>query len=134
MAKEYRIFISHSWQYSDTLESLRTLLNTRGYFNATYEESTRNSPINSANQSYIKQRLTQKIESSDVILALAGIFASHSSWMQWELDKAIELNIPIIGIIPRGQERISAIVSSRSVTDVRWNTESIVGAIRSYAK
>lgn len=134
MAKTYSIFISHSWQYSDTLESLRKLINERGYFNATYEESTKDDPINSENETYIKRRLSDKISSSDVILALAGIYASHSSWMQWELDKAIELNIPIIGVIPRGQERISSIVSTRSVTDVRWNTESIVKAIRAHAK
>ncbi|SIO94772.1 TIR domain-containing protein [Vibrio spartinae] len=134
MAKEYKIFISHSWQYTDTLEALRNLINTRGYFSAVYEESTRDKPINSDDESYVKRRLSQKIGNSDVILALAGVYASHSSWMQWELDKAIELGIPIIGVIPRGQNRISTIVSSRSVVDIRWNTESIVSAIRAYAK
>lgn len=134
MAKEYKIFISHSWQYSDTLEALRNLINARGYFSATYEESTRDKPINSDDESYVKRRLSQKIGNSDVILALAGVYASHSSWMQWELDKAIELGIPIIGVIPRGQDRISTIVSSRSVVDIKWNTESIVSAIRAHAK
>lgn len=134
MAKEYKIFISHSWQYTDTLEALRNLINTRGYFNATYEESTKDKPINSNDESYIKRRLAQKIGNSDVILALAGVYASHSSWMQWELDKAIELGIPVIGVIPRGQDRISTIVSSRSVVDIKWNTESIVSAIRTHAK
>lgn len=134
MAKEFKIFISHSWQYSDTLEALRDLINARGYFNATYEESTKDNPINSLNDSYIKTRLSKKIGESDIILALAGIYASHSSWMAWELEKALELNIPIVGVIPRGQERISTIVSSRSITDVRWNTESIISAIRQHAK
>ncbi len=134
MAKEYKIFISHSWQYTDTLEALRNLLNARGYFRATYEESTKDKPINSESESYVKTRLTQKISGSDVILALAGVYASHSSWMQWELDKAIELEIPIIGVIPRGQDKISTIVSSRSIVDVRWNTESIVSAIRCNSK
>ena len=134
MVKEYKIFISHSWQYSDTLEALRNLINSRGYFSAIYEESTRDKPINSDDESYVKRRLSQKIGNSDVILALAGIYASHSSWMQWELDKAIELGIPIIGVIPRGQDRISTIVSSRSVVDIKWNTESIISAIRAHAK
>lgn len=134
MAKDYKIFISHSWQYTDTLEALRNLLNERGYFNATYEESTKDNPINSQNESYVKTRLAQKIGASDVILALAGVYASHSSWMQWELDKALELDTPIIGVIPRGQEKISTIVSSRSLVDVRWNTESIITAIRAHAK
>lgn len=134
MAKEYKIFISHSWQYTDTLEALRKLLNERGYFNATYEESTKDKPINSEDESYIKRRLTQKIGDSDVILALAGVYASHSSWMKWELDKALALGVPIIGVIPRGQDRISTIVSNRSIVDVRWNTESIIAAIRAHSK
>lgn len=134
MAKEYKIFISHSWQYTDTLDALRNLLNERGYFSATYEESTKDNPINSENESYVKIRLAKKIADSDIILALAGVYASHSSWMEWELDKALELGTPIVGVIPRGQERISSIVSSRSVVDVRWNTESIITAIRDYAK
>ena len=106
MAKEYKIFISHSWQYSDTLESLRKLIDARGYFNATYEESTRDNPINSGNESYVKTRLTQKIAASDIILALAGVYASHSSWIQWELDKALELGIPIIGVIPTASVKV----------------------------
>ena len=73
MAKEYKIFISHSWQYTDTLEALRNLLNARGYFSATYEESTKDKPINSDDESYVKRRLAQKIGGSDVILALAGM-------------------------------------------------------------
>ncbi len=134
MANEYKIFISHSWQYTDTLEALRKLLNERGYFNATYEESTKEKPINSEDESYIKRRLTQKIGDSNVILALAGVYASHSSWMKWELDKALALGVPIIGVIPRGQERVSTIVYERSIVDVRWNTESIIAAIRAHAK
>ena len=54
--------------------------------------------------------------------------------MKWELDTAIAEEVPIVGVIPRGQERISKVVTDRSVEDVHWNTESIVGAIRRMAK
>jgi MTH538 TIR-like domain (DUF1863) len=134
MAREYKIFISHSWQYNDTLEALRNLINQRGYFSATYEESTKDKPINSEAESYVKMRLAQKIAGSDVILALAGVYASYSSWIEWELNKGLELGVPIIGVIPHGQNNISTIVSSRSKVDVRWNTESIVSAIRNHVK
>lgn len=134
MAKTYSIFISHSWQNSDALVSLRRLLNERGYFSVEFEEVSKDEPINSSNAYYIKKRLAEKIENSDVVLGLAGIYASHSDWMEWELEKALELDVAIVGVIPRGQERISTTVSSRSKIDVRWNTESIVAAIRDYAK
>jgi len=134
MSKDYKIFVSHSWAYSEDLLSLQKLLNSRGYFNVEFTEATKDVPINSQNAVYIKSKLKSKILSSDVVLALAGVYATHSEWMTWELDTALGLNIPIVGVIPWGQERISSVVYSRSKTDVKWNTESIVEAIRKYAK
>jgi hypothetical protein len=133
MAKTYTIFISHSWAYIDDLNSLKRLLENRGYFNVQFEEATPDVPINSENAYYIRQRLKQKISNSDVVLGIAGIYASHSEWMAWELDKALELGKPIIGVVPRGAERVSTVVSSRANEVVRWNTDSIVEAIRKWA-
>lgn len=134
MTKLYHVFISHSWSNIDDLKNLRNLLKQRGYFEVEFEEASPDTPINSYNASYIKQRLKQKIKNSNIVLGIAGIYASYSDWMEWELDTAIELNVPIVGVIPRGQERISTVVSSRSKENVRWNTESIVAAIRKWAK
>jgi hypothetical protein len=134
MAKDFKIFVSHSWTHSDDLVALRNLLNERGYFNVEFTEASKDVPINSENATYIKSRLKNKIINSDVVLALAGIYASHSDWMIWELDTTVSNNIPIVGVIPRGQERISQEVYNRSKVDVRWNTESIVEAIRTHAK
>ena len=133
MAKVYKVFISHSWAYVQDLKSLRNLLENRGYFNVTFEEASPDIPINSENAYYIRARLKQKILNSDVVLGVAGIYASHSEWMRWELDKAVENNIPIIGVVPRGKERVSAVVSTRAKEIVRWNTDSIVNAIRRWA-
>jgi len=134
MAKDYKIFVSHSWAYSKDLEDLRNLLNSRGYFNVEFTEASKDIPINSENANYIKSRLKNKILASDIVLAMAGIYATHSDWMIWEMDTAISLRIPIVGVIPRGQERISQVVYSRSVADVRWNTESLVDAIRANSR
>lgn len=134
MAKDYKIFISHSWSYTADLEALQKLLNDRGYFNVEFLEASKKVPINSENAQYIKTVLKSRILQSDVVLALAAVYATHSEWMIWELDTAKDYNIPIIGVIPRGQERISTEVYSRSIVDVRWNTESIVDAIRAHAK
>lgn len=133
VAKTYSIFISHSWQHSADLYNLRRLLNDRGYFNVEFEEVSKDEPIDSTNAAYIKRRLTNKIINSNIVLGLAGMYASHSDWIEWELDKALNLDIPIVGVIPQGQERVSVTVSGRSKIDVRWNTESIVAAIREYA-
>ncbi len=105
----------------------------RGYFNIEFQEASPSEPINSSNANYIKQRLRTKILGSNALLGLAGIYASHSEWMNWELETAYNNNIPIIGVIARDQERISSVVNNYSITNVRWNTERIVEAIRNIA-
>lgn len=134
MAKNYKIFVSHSWDHSGDLTRLRTLLNQRGYFNVEFKEVSKFEPINSADAPYIKNRLKAKILESDIVIGLAGVYASHSDWMEWELDAALSNGIPVIGVIPFGNTRSSTMVTSRSKADVRWNTESIVSAIRTYAR
>ena len=134
MARTYSVFISHSWDHVDDLKRLRNLLKERGYFRVEFEEASPEERIKSENPAYIRCRLKEKISNSDIVLGIAGVYASHSDWMEWELDTALEENIPIVGVIPRGQERISNVVRSRAKECVRWNTESIVEAIRKHAK
>ena len=116
------------------LQNLKNLLNERGYFSAEYYQIEKDYPINSENASVIKANITKRLKESDVVLAIAGVSASYSEWMQWEMDKALELGLKIVGVIPRGNERISQEVYKRSVEDVRWNTESVVNAIRKHSK
>lgn len=134
MAKDYKIFISHSWKHPEDLTNLRHLLRERGYFNVEFQEASQDEPINSLNASYIKIVLKNSILKSDIVLGIAGMYASYSDWIAWELDTANKYSIPIVGIIPRGQERISTTITRYSEEDVRWNTESIVTAIRKHAK
>lgn len=133
MARMLNVFISHSWSHHDELVRLRNLLNTRAYFNAEFTEVSRDIPINSINANYIKTVLRGKIQTSNVLLAISGIYASHSDWMEWEMDTAISNNIPVIGVIPHGAQRVSQVVASRAIEQVHWNTESIVAAIRRHA-
>ncbi|RZK47929.1 MAG: hypothetical protein EOO99_11930 [Pedobacter sp.] len=134
MARDYKIFISHSWKYPEDLRKLKNLLNQRGYFNVEFKEATQEQPINSINAAYIKAVLKKKILESNVVLAISGIYASHSDWMEWEILTSHHNKVPIIGVAPWGQERISTTVTKYSIADVRWNTESIVQAIRTYSK
>lgn len=134
MAKEYKLFISHSWDHDDVLQDLKNLIDSRGYFPATYTQIEKDCPIDSDKAWVIKANITKRLQESDVVLAIAGVYASYSEWMQWEMDKAQELGLRVIGVIPRGQEHISHEVFNRSAVDVHWNADSIVDAIRNYSR
>lgn len=130
MSREINVFISHSWDHVEDLRNLRKLLKNRGYFNVEFKEVPPDSPINSQNSEYVKRVLRKRIEDSNVVLGIAGMYASYSDWMDWELSIAISKGKKVVGVIPWGQERISQTVTKYSIENVRWNTESIVDAIR----
>lgn len=130
MAKTYNVFISHSWDHVVDLRNLRNLLENRGYFHVNFMEIPPHDPINSCNSTYVKSVIRGHLRDSNVVIGMAGVYASYSEWMRWELDTAIELGKPILGVIPRGQVNISTVIQTRANELVRWNTESIVDAIR----
>lgn len=105
MTKTYSLFISHSWDHDDVLQSLMNLINSRGYFPALYTQVERTYPIHSEFAWVVKANITKRLEQSEVELAIAGLYASHSDWMQWEMDKAREVGLNVIGVIPRGQKQ-----------------------------
>lgn len=131
--RTYKVFISHSWTYLDDLKNLRNLLKQRGYFDVEFLEASPDVRVNSSDANYIKRKLKQNITDADVVLGIAGKYASYSDWIEWEIETAYSLSKPIIGIIPRGASQISSVVDRRSRTNLRWNTESIISAIRTYA-
>lgn len=133
MVNNYNVFISHSWDYLEDLRNLRKNLENRGYFKVEFFEITPEDAINSENIYYVRNCIAQRIANADIVIGLAGVYASYSDWMSWELDKAQELEKPILGVIPWGQERTSKVVSERADKMVHWNTESIVAAIRELA-
>lgn len=133
MSKEINIFISHSWQHVDDLKKLKNLLESRKNFKVEFKQVEPEKPIKSEESSYIRKVLKKKLNESNVVLGIAGMYASYSDWMEWELNTAVELGINVVGVIPRGQKRISQIVTKYSSENVMWNTESIVEAIRKYS-
>lgn len=130
MAKTYNVFISHSWDHVADLMNLRRLLENRGYFHVNFMETPPHDPINSINSTYVKSVIRGHLRDSDVVIGMAGVYASYSEWMKWELDTSIELGKPILGVIPWGQVNVSSVIQARAKELVRWNTESIVDAIR----
>jgi hypothetical protein len=137
MSTNYRIFISHSWTYGDAYDRLMNLLNERGYFKFTDYSVPKDDPIHTrGSDTELYNAIKNQIQPCNVVLILAGIYASYSKWIDKEIQickRGFSSPKPIIGIIPWGQERISDAVSSNADIMVKWNTESIIEAIRKHA-
>lgn len=134
MANTYNIFISHSWAYGDAYDRLVELLNARGYFPFRNFSVPKDDPIHNApNQQALYHAIYNQIQPASVVLIMAGVYATHSKWINHEIQIAkreFRVPKPIIAVKPWAQTNVSTIVSQNADELVGWNTESIVAAIR----
>lgn len=135
--RTHHLFISHSWSYSDQYDRLVSLLKKRRYFAFRNYSVPRNDPIHDApTDARLREAIRRKMAPCSAILILAGVYASYSKWIDIEIalaESGFGHRKSIIAIKPRGSERTSAPVKEAADRIVKWNTESIVGAIRELA-
>jgi len=132
--REYNLFISHSWNYSNAYDSLKTKLDEAPYFYYKDYSVPEEKALTIYNKAFYEQELrnkiTEKMKFCSVVLFFAGVYASYSDSIQMEISIAQELGKPIIAIEYWGSERTSAIVKNAADRVVKWNTNSIVDAIK----
>lgn len=129
--KNYRLFISHSWTYSDKYEKLTSLLAEYPLFKWSNYSVPKDDPIHNApNASQLESAIEQQMRLVNCVLILAGVYSTYSKWIQREIAIAKRLGKPIIAIEPFASERTSAVVKDNADAVVKWNSNSIVDAIR----
>ena len=134
--KNYHIFISHAWKYSEHYNKIVTWLNEakeEGKLNWSNYSVPSHDPLIDPNttvgKTKLKALLKQQISPTSVVIILSGMYAAHSEWIDYEIDTAVELNKYIIGVKPWGQERIPTKVSTNADVMVGWNKDSVINAI-----
>ena len=132
----YNLFISHSWAYSDAYEGLIELLNKApGFYYRNYSVP-KNDPIHNAKYDWqLREAIKKQMAPASCIVVLAGVYSTYSKWINIEMDLAKNGFLfpkKIIAIEPWGSERTSAVVKANADVIVKWQTSSIVNAIKGY--
>ena len=132
--RTYNLFISHSWRYGGQYDRLYSLLRARRYFAFRDYSVPQDDPIHdAATDAQLRQAIRDQMTPCHVVLILAGVYASHSKWINIEIDLAkagFQRPKPIVAIRPRGNILMSRRVREAADEIANWNTESIVRAIR----
>ncbi len=134
--RTHNLFISHSWTYADQYDRLVNLLSERSYFSFKNYSVPKDDPIhNVGTDAQLREAIRRQMVPCGVVLILAGVYASYSKWIDIEIKLAegFQQGKPIIAIEPWGSQRTSARVKQAADRIVKWNTESVVKAIRELA-
>lgn len=130
--KSRSLFISHSWSYRDAYEKLLALLNAAPNFQYRNYSVPKDDPVHNApNVDALYKAIKNQMVFCDVVLIMAGKYATYSKWIQREIQIAKQdYSKPIVAIRPWDTEQVSSVVSEAADRMVGWNTSSIVSAIR----
>ena len=127
----YRLFISHAWGYNDEYYKLEKMLVAYPNFEfRNYSVPEHDSFDTGAS---LTKKLLDRMNPAQVVIVLAGMYATHSKWIQFEIDEAKRLKKPIICVKPWGQERIPQSIQDNAAIIHGWNVAPIVSSIRELA-
>ena len=129
----YNLFISHSWTYSNQYEGLVRLLDSKQSFEYKNYSVPKDDPIhNMGTDAQLRDAIGSQMKPASCVLILAGVYATYSKWINIEINLVKRMGKKIIAIEYWGSERTSSVVKSSADEVVKWNTDSIVRAIRGW--
>jgi hypothetical protein len=133
--KTYKLFISHSWAYGDAYEKLVAFFHEHPNFSWENYSVPKDDPIHNAiNDTQLYNAIKQKIAQVDCVVMLAGVYSTYSKWINKEIQiSKTDFNKPIIAVEPWASEKTSIIVKENADEIVKWQSKSIVDAIRNHS-
>ncbi len=130
--KTRNLFISHSWAYGDAYDKLVEMLDAAPNFEYRNYSVPKDDPIHDADSaSELYEAIKAKVKLTHVVVIMAGKYAIYSKWIKKEIKIAKEdFDKPIVAVCPWGAKQISSVVQEAADEIAKWNTASIVKAIR----
>jgi MTH538 TIR-like domain (DUF1863) len=133
---QVHVFISHAWDYSNHYDTLAKWIFeekwSAGQASIDFRDYSipSSDPIHNANNTIALQNaIFDRIARSHVVVMPSGLYATHSKWIQKEIDGAKQHSKPILGVNLWGSERKSSVVL-RNANDVTgWNKEPVINKI-----
>ncbi|MDP0531949.1 TIR domain-containing protein [Porphyromonas gingivalis] len=129
----YRIFISHSWAYSEAYDKVEEFLQNEGV--SFYNHSVpKDDPVHTnGTDKELYDKIEAKVRGCSCVIILAGVYATYSKWINKEIEIAKKYNKPIIAVEPFASEKTSKVVRDAATVIVGWRASSIANAVRIYA-
>lgn len=97
MAKK-TIFISYDYDNDKDYKNLLKAWDANKTFDFSFRDHSADISINTINTAVIKQAISVKINNATYFVCIVGEKTHKSDWVEWEIDKAVELNKKIVAV------------------------------------
>lgn len=133
--KTYDLFISHVWRREENSEYYRlvNMLQEANLFTWRNYSVPEHDPLGTKTDTQLRAALDRQIRPVNCVIVIGGMYVNYRKWIQEEIEMAKNYNKPIVGIIPRGAQRVPIELQNVAKEMVGWSTSSIVAAVRKYS-
>jgi hypothetical protein len=130
--KTRMLFISHAWRHSEHYSKIVQWCAEAPNFSWKNCSVPSDDALPDKTSKGLSEGMRRQIAPAQGVIILAGMYAAHSDWIDFEINEAVRMGKVIIGVKPWGQERIPANVQSAAKVMVGWNSQSVIDAVRDY--
>jgi len=98
MANKRKVFISYDYVNDRHYKNLLLAWDANSQFDFYISDYSADVSINSTNAAAIKSTISRYINEGTVFLIIVGTKTHKSSWIKWEIEKAVELRKKIVAV------------------------------------
>lgn len=129
-----KVFISHCWDYSDDYDKLKEWANNTPRVTIYDYSISADKKLTGLTDSQLKDAITERIRQCSVFIVPTAIYSSCSDWVKFEIDTAVKMDKPILGVNPWAQKHYSQAVTTYADEIVCWQEKSVQSAIKRLTK
>ena len=93
-----KIFISYDYSNDKKYKNMLLAWDKNKQFDFDFGDTSADVSIKSHDPDVIKRAISAKINQSDIFLCLIGEHTHESTWVKWEIEKALELEKKIVAV------------------------------------
>src|SRR5580698_8626321 len=128
-ARVRRLFLSFHYEDHSQVSGFR-LMAYSPYLSIDFADVSVRSAINSAQSTYLRKVISEKIKKCSVVVCLIGDGTAWRDWVDWELETALKLGKGICGIrLKDSRGQAPEILRRIHAPIAKWDQAAIVAAI-----
>lgn len=93
-----KIFVSYDFDNDRNYKNTLLMWDANAMFDFSFEDTSCDCSVNSLEAAPIKRVISQKMSNSDCILVIVGAKTYLSTWVAWEIEKAVELGKKVVAV------------------------------------
>lgn len=76
----------------------------------------------------------EQIKHASVVIVCVGIHVSHSEWILFEIETALQMKKPILAVKPYGNSELPSIITTITtnhdkIRTINWRASSVIAAV-----